>query len=165
MKKFLLMLSFFAFMFLLVWCGKENVNDNVENNVEVEVNNESIEVDPLEQLYGKTSLTIDDLDLISENLWPVSYSYEVYEDDKKVDGWNYTYPEWVDSLLPVCDNVKTSTLNSSKLENGMIYTDVNLELKDGTLASVTYINDAGSLRYLAASLNVGWQITLYVFGY
>jgi len=165
MKKKLLMLGFFAFMLLLVWCGKDDVNDNVENNAEVEVNNEIIEVDPLEELYGKTSLSIDDLGLISENLLPVSYSYEVYEGGEKVDGWNYKYPQWKDSLLPVYDNVKDSTLNSSELENGMIYTDVNLELKDGTSASVIYINDAGSLRYLAASLDANWKTTLYVFSY
>ena len=117
----------------------------------------------------KGALTVEDLDEIDNALFPVSYSYEVYsmESDDVKDAWQSTYPEGWDHklLLPIHSEMESREVVSSGIQDGMIYTSVNLLLKDGSVASALYINDPDSLQYVAASVNRGDETTLYIFNY
>ena len=156
MKKLLLvMLGLFVGLFLVA-CG--DVTDN-EENTEIVV----------DHVVTKASLSIEDLGLIDEMIFPRSYSYEVFnvESNEVVNSWHYTYPEDLDSslLLPTHATMASREIVSSSVEDEMIYTMTSVKLQDGTEAKVLYINDPISLEYVAASVEMGDEITLYTFYY
>lgn len=150
----------------------EDINNWENNDVEV-INNEGIEnnnweIDAVET-YAKTSLTAEDLNEIDSVLFPAGYNYQVYDSqtwDPK-DQWEYVYPEDIDHslLLPIHATMANREIVSSWIEDGMIYTLTNVELQDGTVAMVLYINNPVTLEYLSASVNTEKEVTLYGFNY
>ena len=156
MKKMLAIMLGIMCCVLLTACGDKNVDTSESGQEEVEV-------------VTMASLTIEDLDLIDEKVFPRSYSYEVYnwENNEATDTWEYTYPEDLSHtlLIPVHATMASREVISSAIEDGMIYTNVKWTLQDGTEVMILYINDPITLEYVAASVNTEVDTTLYTFYY
>ena len=120
-------------------------------------------------ITSKSSLTVEDFDTIDEELLPVSYTYQVYKDgaDASIDSWSYVYPgsEIESLLIPEHEEMTNRHILSSNLENGFIYTVSEVTLKDGSNAIISYVNDPDSLKYLAAIVEISWNVVLYNFNY
>lgn len=117
----------------------------------------------------KRELSIDDLNEIDSVLFPVSYTYETYnwETWEMTDSGEYVYPEDIDHslLLPIHATMAERTVDSSSIEDDMIYTTSTVTLQDGNVISILYINNPSTLQYVAASVNNGSETTLYTFAY
>jgi hypothetical protein len=57
------------------------------------------------------------------------------------------------------------TVISSGIEDGMIYTDTEVTLQDGTIVKVLYIVDPVTLNFVAANAENGNTSTNYQFVY
>ena len=150
MKKWLLVAFGLMAVVLLSACGKKGVGT------------------PLDGLYGSESLTLDELNVIKKELFPVSYSYTTYnrEDWSISDSGNYIYPSGEDkSLLPVEDVAVSKDIYSSEIKDGLIYTMVSFVLEDGETVSVLYINNPETLKYTFATVYAKEWTTLYSFKY
>ena len=151
---------------LLSGCGKDKQADNNQNNDNNVVGEHVYGID---DIYGKTSLTAEDLDIISDKLFPASYSYAIYggEWSEDVDTGEYTYPSTMshDLLLPENVNIVSKELISSVVDGSRINTVIKAKTYDGAEYSILYLNDAESLRYLAASVDDGQKSILYTFHY
>ena len=151
MRKLLLVLISFVALFLLTACWKKNLWN----------------VDSLEDLREKTALTLEDLDRISENRFPVSYRYNVYKWEEEIETWEYVYPENMDKklLLPIQETMVNREVISSETSYGRINTIVDVTLQNGESYPVLYIVDPDTLKYLGASLTTPTTTTLYTFDY
>ena len=163
MRKLLLVLISFTALPLLVACGKKADNDGWLEIVENSVNNQ----DSLDDLRGKTPLTLEDLDRISKNRFPVSYTYNVYEWENLIEKWEYVYSGNADQkfLLPIEKDVVNREIISSVMSYDRINTMVDVTLNNGESYSILYITDSETLEYLGASLTAPTTTTLYTFSY
>lgn len=170
MKKGLILV--FGFMVVILMSGCDNSSKNQPNNSENQPVVEPVVVinsASLDKIYGKTSLGLDDLNVIDELLFPVSYSYEAY----KVEDWSisdtgeYVYPDWIDHklLLPIHESMVSREIYSSSVEDWFIYTKARLVLDGGETVSVVYINDVKTLQYAFASVSNDDETILYTFSY
>ena len=148
---------------LLAGCWK-NVNNG--DNLWTSSNNQ-VNEDTLEDLVEKTPLTLEDLDRINRNRFPVSYTYSVYDGENVVETWEYIYPENVDYniLLPIEETMVDRKVISSVMSHDRINTTVDITLENGESYSVLYIIDPDTLEYLWASLSTPTTTTLYTFNY
>ena len=148
---------------LLAGCWK-NVNnwDNLWTS-----SNNQVNEDTLEDLVEKTPLSLEDLDRINRNRFPVSYTYSVYDGENVVETWEYIYPENVDHniLLPIEETMVDREVISSVMSHDRINTLVDITLKNGESYSILYIIDPDTLEYLGASLSTPRNTTLYTFNY
>jgi len=156
MKKILLVLIGFVLLSLLTACWK-----SVDNGNDLE------KVDLLEDLRGKVPLTLEDLDRINENRFPVSYTYNVYKGEEVIETWEYVYPENVDHnlLLPIEETMVGREVISSVMSHDRINTIVDITLQNGESYPVLYIINPDTLKYLWASLTTPTTTTLYTFSY
>ena len=148
---------------LLAGCWK-NVNNG--DNLWTSSNNQ-VNEDTLEDLVEKTPLTLEDLDRINRNRFPVSYTYSVYDGENVVETWEYIYPENVDHniLLPIEKTMVDRKVISSVMSHDRINTLVDVTLKNWESYSILYIVDPDTLEYLGASLSTPTATTLYTFSY
>ena len=148
---------------LLAGCWK-NVNNG--DNLWTSSNNQ-VNEDTLEDLVEKTPLSLEDLDRINRNRFPVSYTYSVYDGENVVETWEYIYPENVDHniLLPIEETMTDRKVISSVMSHDRINTTVDITLENGESYSVLYIIDPDTLEYLWASLSTPTTTTLYTFNY
>ena len=148
---------------LLAGCWK-NVNNG--DNLWTSSNNQ-VNEDTLEDLVEKTPLTLEDLDRINRNRFPVSYTYSVYDGENVVETWEYIYPENVDHniLLPIEKTMVDRKVISSVMSHDRINTLVDVTLKNWESYSILYIIDPDTLEYLGASLSTPTATTLYTFSY
>ncbi len=148
---------------LLAGCWK-NVNngDNLWTSSDNQVNE-----DTLEDLVEKTPLSLEDLDRINRNRFPVSYTYSVYDGENVVETWEYIYPENVNHevLLPIEEAMVNKEIISSVMSHDRINTLVDVTLKNWESYSILYIIDPDTLEYLGASLSTPTATTLYTFSY
>ena len=152
-------------------CDKSDVENpvvEVDNSV-VEVDNSEVEDLEIEadNGYMKTSLNNEDLDELDNILLPKSFRYERYRwDGEDVDEvGDYSYPEGSNVLLPIMATRVSREIQSSAIEDGMIYTNAAVTLDDGTQFMVLYVNDPETLEYVAASVSNDQFTTLYTFAY
>ena len=148
---------------LLAGCWK-NVNNG--DNLWTSSNNQ-VNEDTLEDLVEKTPLTLEDLDRINRNRFPVSYTYSVYDGENVVETWEYIYPENVNHevLLPIEEAMVNKEIISSVMSHDRINTLVDVTLKNWESYSILYIIDPDTLEYLGASLSTPTATTLYTFSY
>ena len=152
-------------------CDKPTV-DNPEvnvNNPEVEnteVNNENPEIENTDVQHVKTSLNNEELDELEKILLPVSCLYERYTWTAEwlIDSWEYIYNEW-DALFPSLKDKVSREIESSAIEDGMIYTSTIFTMDDGRQYAVLYVNDPDSLQFVAASVSNDDNTALYTFKY
>ena len=129
-----------------------------------------IQKNPLEDVMGKRSLTVEDLNIIDEYKFPKSYTYSLYNWDgwdPMMETWDYVYPDGVDHklLLPIHENMANREVISSEMDNGRISTTVNITLNNGESYPVKYVNNPETLEYEWASLNTPTSTILYTFEY
>lgn len=148
---------------LLVGCWKKADNGG---NLWTSSNNQ-VNEDTLEDLVEKTPLSLEDLDRINRNRFPVSYTYSVYDGENVVETWEYIYPENVDHniLLPIEETMVDRKVISSVMSHDRINTLVDVTLKNWESYSILYIIDPDTLEYLGASLSTPTATTLYTFSY
>ena len=154
-------------------CNKPTVNNpevnvnNPESNTNVEDNTEvnDIQVENTET-HLKTSLSNEDLDELEQILLPISYVYEKYTwtSEWAIDNGEYTYNEW-DTLLPSLGTITNREIQSSNLQDDMIYTDTLVTLEDGSQYSLLYVNNPDTLQFVAASVSDSETTALYTFRY
>lgn len=162
MKKNLLVVLGLVAVLVISGCGKsKNVEDTDQPAKEY--------VYGINDIYWKTSFTLEDLSIIADEKFPSSYSYVIYQGEWE-ESWDvgeYIYPSDMshDLLLPEYVNVVSSELVSSKLENDKIDTVVKVTTYDGREYSILYVNDSETLKYLAASVDDGESVVLYTFRY
>ena len=123
----------------------------------------------LDDIYGKTSLTVNDLKTIDELLFPKWYSYQTYQlsDWSISDAGDYKYENDVDHslLIPIHDWMVSREIVSSNAEKNMIYTKVNVTLSDDKIVPVLYINDIDTLKYVFATVYTDKETIMYTFNY
>lgn len=161
-KGLIIMLGLMCVAFLSA-CDKpvvENPEGNV-NNPEVE----NVEVENTE-VELKTSLNSEELDELEHALLPVSYKYEKYtwESEWVLEDGEYTYNEG-DPLLASLAPRTSREIESSAIEDGMIYTNTLVTLEDGSQYAVLYVNNPATLEFVAASVSDEESTTLYTFRY
>lgn len=165
MKKLLLVLISFAVLPLLAACWNKVDNANILGGDNSSVNNQ--DKDSLEDLREKTPITLEDLDRINKENFPVSYTYSVYNGDEIIETWEYIYPENIDYnvLLPIQETMVSREVISSVMSHDRINTVVNVTLENGESYPVLYIIDPDTLEYLGASFSTPTTTTLYTFSY
>ena len=165
MRKLLLVLVGFAVLSLLAACWNKGDNGNVLGTDGNSVNNQN--EDTLDDLREKTPMTLNDLERINKNKFPVSYTYSVYDRDEVIETWEYIYPENVDYnvLLPIEETMVNKEVISSLMSHDRINTIVNVTVENGETYSVLYIIDPDTLEYLGASYSTPTTTTLYTFNY
>ena len=119
--------------------------------------------------WAKTSLTTEELDEIAETNFPKWYTYSSFNMDKNIagDNWEYTYPEDLSHtlLIPEHATMASRRVLSSGVEDGMIKTDTEVTLQDGTLIDIVYVVDPVTLQFVAANTENGSISTNYQFIY
>ncbi len=165
MRKLLLVLVAFAVLPLLTACWNKVDDGNILGVGDNSVSNQ--DEDSLEDLREKTPMTLEDLDRINKNKFPVSYTYSVYNGDEVIETWEYTYPENVDYnvLLPIEKTAVNREVISSVMSHDRINTVVNVTLENWETYSILYITDPDTLEYLGASYSTPTTTTLYTFSY
>ena len=117
--------------------------------------------------YVKTSLTFDDLNDIDETLFPLSYDYEIWDmenGETLIESGHYDYPEdkknWY-VLIPEQSTMVGREVESSGIEDWMIYTMTNIILKDWKVLSALYVNDPETLFTRAITVEDDGKVTYY----
>lgn len=126
-------------------------------------------VDTVLPEWAKTSLTSEEIDELAETHFPKGYTYSVFNMDENLigDEGETTYPEDLSHtlLIPEHATMASRTVISSGIEDGMIYTDTEVTLQDGTIVKVLYIVDPVTLNFVAANAENGNISTNYQFVY
>ena len=110
---------------------------------------------------------MDELDVIEEKLFPVSYAYVTYQNEDGIASGSgeYVYSRNDKYLLPVEEHIISKEISSSEVNNAMIYSTVNAKLDDNSTVSILYVNDRETLKYSFATLYTEDETTLYAFNY
>ena len=106
------------------------------------------------------SLTLDDIDSITKNNFPLSFTYTKQAlDTNESSTWEFLYhedtPHNLANITPDFPAIKESVLNSSAIEDWMIYTHFNVTFDDNTTGTILYINDPETLNFVAATVEQG----------
>ena len=168
MKKNLMLMLGLVSIVLLVWCGKNKV-ENIESDTISNENNVeewSIEyVDPDHPNWVAVSLSNEDLDWIDQIIPPLWYYYQTYDSQKMavVDAGEINVAQWEESVfsIPEYDNMVNREVINSGIEDDMIYTNTKLTLNDGSVLDVLYVNEPDTLFYKSISIQGGGLTTLY----
>lgn len=121
-----------------------------------------------ETILSEDLLTVEDIEKLEENNFPKGYTYSVYNSEtEKSSTWDYTYPEDLSHtlLIPIHATMANREVESSWIEDGMIYTLTKVTLQDSTEVSVLYITDPDTNNFVAATVENGPEITNYQFVY
>ena len=154
MKKGLIVAVGFMAIVLLSGCGNKEVNTWKE-------------VKTLDEMQWSLSFTMDELDVLEEKLFPVSYVYTTYQNEDWVisGSGEYVYLPDDEYLLPVEWHIVSREISSSEINNAMVYSTVEAKLDDDSTVSILYINDPETLKYSFATLYAENETTLYTFAY
>lgn len=177
MKRNVMLMLWLASIVLLAWCGDnaiENVdtdnqwditagNNIVSEDVDAVVDNEDLSQSHPE--WVATSLTIEDLKHIEENLPPLSYKYQTFDMDAGavVNEGSYELAEGAEPvfMIPEYATMADREVISSWIQDDMIYTLVKMTLQDDTVLDVLYVNEPDTLFCRAINVENGNQNTLY----
>ena len=109
------------------------------------------------------------MDEIAESNFPKWYTYSSFNMDENIAGdkWEYTYPEDLSHtlLIPEHATMASRRVLSSGVEDGMIKTDTEVTLQDGTLIDIVYVVNPVTLQFVAANTENGNISTNYQFIY
>lgn len=121
--------------------------------------------------YNKVkSLTYDDIEGIAELDFPTSSTYtKVVRETEESNTGDVVYPEDnphnLANITPDFPKIADAKLLSSWIEDGMIYTNFDVEFDNGTTGNVLYINDPETLDFVAATVESSWIYVNYQFAY
>ena len=104
-----------------------------------------------------TSLSLADLEQIAEGDFPTSSTYtKVVRETEESNTWDVVYPEDnphnLANITPDFPKIDNAKLLSSGIEDGMIYTNFDVEFDGGLTGNVLYINDPETLSFVAATV-------------
>ena len=116
------------------------------------------------------SLTYADLEGIAENNFPSESTYTVVDPTREATSTGENvYPENTPhnlvNITPAFPATTSQELLSSGIEDGMIYTLLDVSYENGTTGNVLYINDPETLNFVAATVNHAGISTNYQFIY
>ena len=116
------------------------------------------------------SLTYEDLEGIAENNFPSESTYTVVDlaTEATTTGENVYMedtPHNLVNITPAFPATTSQELLSSGIEDGMIYTLLDVSYENGTTGNVLYINDPETLNFVAATVNNEGISTNYQFVY
>ena len=154
MKKGLIVAFGLMAVVLLSGCGNKEVNNQNDGK-------------SLDGLQWNLSFTVDELNVIEEKLFPVSYAYTTYqnEDWSISDSGYYIYLPEDEHLLPIEKYVVDKKISSSEVKKGLVYSMVDATLDWGNVISILYINDPETLKYSFATVYGSNETTSYTFSY
>ena len=116
------------------------------------------------------SLTYEDLEGIAENNFPSESTYTVVDlaTEATTTGENVYMedtPHNLVNITPAFPATTSQELLSSGIEDGMIYTLLDVSYENGTTGNVLYINDPETLNFVAATVDNAGISTNYQFAY
>ncbi len=116
------------------------------------------------------SLTYEDLEGIAENNFPSESTYTVVDlaTEATTTGENVYMedtPHNLVNITPAFPATTSQELLSSGIEDGMIYTLLDVSYENGTTGNVLYINDPETLNFVAATVESEGISTNYQFVY
>ena len=116
------------------------------------------------------SLTYEDLEGIAENNFPSESTYTVVDlaTEATTTGENVYMedtPHNLVNITPAFPATTSQELLSSGIEDGMIYTLLDVSYENGTTGNVLYINDPETLNFVAATVNNEGMSVNYQFAY
>ena len=116
------------------------------------------------------SLTYEDLEGIAENNFPSESTYTVVDlaTEATTTGENVYMedtPHNLVNITPAFPATTSQELLSSGIEDGMIYTLLDVSYENGTTGNVLYINDPETLNFVAATVDNEGISTNYQFVY
>lgn len=118
--------------------------------------------------YSVDSLTYADLEEIVRSQFPESNTYTItnLETEEATTGENIYHedtPHNLANLTPEFPATTEQTLLSSGIEDGMVYTLIDVTFNDGTTGNILYINNPESLRFVAANVESNGNSINYQF--
>ena len=116
------------------------------------------------------SLTYEDLEGIAETNFPKSSTYTIFhfETEETFTGENVYMedtPHNLTNITPEFPAATESTLLSSAIEDGMIYSNFDVIFNNGVNGNVLYINDPETLNFVAATVESEGNSINYQFSY
>ena len=116
------------------------------------------------------SLTYEDLEGIAENNFPSESTYTVVDlaTEATTTGENVYMedtPHNLVNITPAFPATTSQELLSSGIEDGMIYTLLDVSYENGTTGNVLYINDPETLNFVAATVESEGMSVNYQFAY
>lgn len=104
-----------------------------------------------------TSLSLADIEFIAETDFPTSSTYtKVVIETEESNTWVVVYPEDnphnLANITPDFPKIDNAKLLSSGIEDGMIYTNFDVEFDNGTTGNVLYINNPETLDFVATTV-------------
>ena len=116
------------------------------------------------------SLTYEDLEGIAETNFPTSSTYTIVDmaTEETTNKENLYHEDTPHNLLNITPDFAPTTeqnLLSSGIEDGMIYTNLDVTFDNGTTGNVLYINDPETLNFLAATVESEGMYINYQFVY
>ena len=121
----------------------------------------------LDDMYGQTSFTVEELDLLEESFFPASYTYKTYKKGEWVviDSGEYVYAPNEKYLLPIGKYIVDKEISSSEINSGLVYSVVDATIEGSGMVSILYINSPETLKYSSATMYMGDEVTIYRFNY
>jgi hypothetical protein len=115
-------------------------------------------------------LTYEDLEGIAENNFPSESTYTVVDlaTEATTTGENVYMedtPHNLVNITPAFPATTSQELLSSGIEDGMIYTLLDVSYENGTTGNVLYINDPETLNFVAATVESEGMSVNYQFAY
>lgn len=116
------------------------------------------------------SLTYEDLEGIAETNFPTSSTYTIVDmaTEETTNKENLYHEDTLHNLVNITPDFAPTTehnLLSSGIEDGMIYTNLDVTFDNGTTGNVLYINDPETLNFLAATVESEGMYINYQFVY
>ena len=154
MKKFLLSSFSLLLAFMLIGCTSTN-NQEQENP---------------ENYERMESLTYSDLQTLAETNFPTGSTYTIvdHQTEETFTGENVYMedtPHNLVNITPEFPAATESTLLSSAIEDGMIYSNFDVIFNNGANGNVLYINDPETLNFVAATVESEGNSINYQFSY
>ena len=140
------------------------------NFVAASIEDENITTNYQFSYDDNTSLTYEELEWIAEDNFPTYSTYTKYDmETQETFTWEIVYPEDnphnLVNITPDFPPVKEHKLNSSAIEDWMIYSHFDVIFDDDTTGNILYINDPELLNFVATTVEV-WTFSInYQFNY
>ena len=140
------------------------------NFVAASIEDENITTNYQFSYDDNTSLSYEELEWIAEDNFPTYSTYTKYDmETEETFTWEIVYPEDnphnLVNITPDFPPVKEHKLNSSAIEDWMIYSHFDVIFDDDTTGNILYINDPELLNFVATTVEV-WTFSInYQFNY
>ena len=117
-----------------------------------------------------SSLSFEEIEWVAEDNFPTDSTYTKYDiETNETFTWEIVYPQDTPhnlaNITPDFPPVKEHKLNSSAIEDWMIYSHFDVVFDDDTTGNILYINNPELLNFVAATVEVWTTSVNYQFNY